>query len=237
MNSSRLFLILGTTATMLLYQICLDSHQIAKAGAAVFNVEIKRLTKADKLSHQLAEIANSSKTDSHANIKFGNQQQFINNFLGGSGLVLETNFDEVDMPSQLLEDCIRSAVCVPYSSLKPLHLLPIGTVNMTSPAKVTLAFYAGTTDRFSVGQNWFFYSTGPSNEISEQIRRAAPIGADESVLEKNFHIDGGISPKSISRYCLNNKSIEGRVVKINVEIENHKIKRCSPPYIEQAFFD
>lgn len=222
---------------MLLYQICLDNRQIAKAGAAVFKVEINRLAKADKLSHQLAEIANSSQPDSHSNKKFGEKQQFINNFLGGSGLVLETYFDEVDMPSQLLEDCIRSAVCVPYASLTPMHLLPIGTVNMTSPAKLVLTFYSGTTDRFSVGQNWFLYSTGPSNEIAQVIRNAAPIGADESVLEKNFHIDGGLSTKSISRYCLNNKSVDGRAVKINVEIVNHKIKRCSPPYIEQAFFD
>lgn len=222
---------------MVLYQIGFDARQTANAGASVFKVEINRLTKADKLSHQLSQVTNSSQPGVHSEVKFPDQQSFINNFLGGPGLVLETNFDEVDMPSQLLEDCIRSAVCVPYATLKPLHLLPIGTVNMTSPAKVTLTFYSGTTDRFSVKQNWFRYANGPSNEICELVRNAAPIGADESVLEKNFHIDGGISPKSISRYCLNNKSIDGRAVKINVEIVNHKIKRCSPPYIEQAFFD
>lgn len=233
---NRFFLFI--TATMLVYLIGLNQLQSALAqGASVLEIEIKRLPRTETQAEKLAAITKESRTAPPSSLKFADGQPFINNFFGQSPLIFETRLDEVDMPSQLLDDCLRAAVCVPYASLKPLHLLNSGTVIMTSPSNAVLNFYSGTIDRFSIGDKWFSYSSGPSPEIVQMIHNAAHIGADQSTLLKNFHIDGGLCPTSYQRYCLNDKIVNGRAVKVNVEFANHKIKRCSPPYIEQAFFD
>lgn len=235
--SSKFFQLVRITA-ILVYAICLNHHQIALAqGASVLGIEIKRLTSAETQAEKLAAIANESKNAPNKPFKFVEGQPFINNFFGQSPLRFETKLDEVDMPSQLLEDCLRAAVCVPYTSLKPLHLLHSGTVIMTSPSRVALNFYSGTTDRFSIGDKWFSYTSGPSPDIAQTVHEAVQAGSDQSTLAKDFYIDGGLCPASYQRYCLKNKTIGGRAVKVNIEFENHKIKRCSPPYIEQAFAD
>lgn len=243
MKLSSRKLILASTAIVFAYQTGLDKiHQVFAQAPGVFNIEIKRQSKKETLSQQLSEISRSSKivsskVTSPSNPKFTYNVPFISSFAGQANLTVETSLDEVDMPSQLLDACLRSAVCVPYESLKPLHLLPIGTVNIIGPTAIVLNFYSGAPDRFSIGNSWFSDRTGPSSEIVQLIHSSAPPGADETILAKNFHIDGGISPKWFQRYCLNNKTIDGRAVKVNIEIVDHKIKRCSPPYIEQAFFD
>ncbi|MFN8555397.1 MAG: hypothetical protein U0103_28355 [Candidatus Obscuribacterales bacterium] len=244
MKLSLLILIFVATLTGIAYQTDLEKNCQAFAQAPpALNIEIKRQHKKDTLSQQLSEIsrfseiASSKVASSSTTLKFAYNEPFINSFAGQSNLTVETSLDEVDMPSQLLDWCLRSAVCVPYESLKPLHLLPIGTVRIKSPTDMVLNFYTGAADRFSIGSRWFSDRTGPSSEIVQLIHSSAPIGADEAILAKNFHIDGGITPKWFHRYCLNNKTIDGRAVKVNIEVADHKIKRCSPPYIEQAFFD
>ncbi|CAN5438022.1 hypothetical protein BH10CYA1_BH10CYA1_37570 [soil metagenome] len=241
-STLKCFALSNMIASILLFQAAWDTDQRTEAipsssnGAAVYRIEIKRLSKADKSSRDLAQFADRSKSTPQSQIKFTLGEPFISKF-PEPPMVIETYLDEVEMPSQVLEDCLRSATCVPYKSLKPLHLLPLGAVGMTSPHKISLNFFYGVEDRFSVGENWFLYSNGPSEQIIQLVDHGAPVGASESVFLKNFHIDGGLSPLSFQRYCLNDKTIDGRAIKINVEISNHKIKRRSLPYIEQAYFD
>ncbi len=242
-SNLRRFLFSSLILSMLLFQTARDKHQETVAspasskGAAVHSMEIRRPSKADKLANELAQIADHSNLALQSQIKFTQGEPFISKLQLDSPMVIETNLDEIDMPSQLLEDCVRTATCVPYKSLRPLHLLPLGAVKITSPQKVSLNFFGGVEDRFSVGDNWFQYTNGPSEQVIQLVDHGAPIGATESVFLKSFHIDGGISPASFQRYCLNDKTVDGRAIKINVEISNHQIKRRSLPYIEQAYFD
>lgn len=233
MRRKRLLIFL--TVATLICQIFLDKHHSASAqGASVLRIEILRLPETQSLSSQLEEL---SVPKNPTDVKFTEGQSFISNFNGQSHLAFKTKFDEVDMPSQFLDACLRNAMCVPYSSLKPYHLLPIGSLVMTNPANLTLNFFAGATDRFSIGSKWYHYSSGISDEVMQLIQQHTSSGMDESTLAKYFHIDGGLCTKLFQRYCLNGKTVDGRAIKVNIELVNHKIKRCSPPYIEQAYFD
>ncbi len=209
---------------------------------AVQIIEIKRLTSSaysDLLPNKNAEsfnFVNYSQVHT-SKLKVVDGQTFTSMFPADKAIVVETALDEIDMPSQLLENSIRSAVCVPYSGLKSLHLRPLHFVRTSMPLQTVLSFYSGVHDRFMVQDNWFRCSDGLTDETIQVVERTAPVGTGESEFLRHFHIDGGISPKSYQRYCLNDKTIDGRAVKINVEISDHKLKRCSLPYIEQAFFD
>ncbi|MBI2810549.1 MAG: hypothetical protein HYX67_06965 [Candidatus Melainabacteria bacterium] len=242
-NDLRRFIFFSLVVSMLWFQTACDKHQATVAspasakGAAVHSMEIRRHSKADKLANELAQIADHSNIALQSQIKFTQGEPFISKLQLDSPMVIETYLDEIDMPSLLLEDFVRTATCVPYKSLKPLHLLPLGAVKITSPQKVSLNFFSGVEDRFSVGDNWFQYSNGPSEQIIQLVDHSAPVGVSESVFLKNFHLDGGLCPSSFQRYCLNDKTVDGRAIKINVEISNHQIKRRSLPYIEQAYFD
>lgn len=209
---------------------------------AVQSIEIKRLTNSpylDLLPNRNAESLNFVNYSQvhESKLKVVEGQSFTSMFPSDKAIVVETALDEIDMPSQLLEKSIRSAVCVPYNKLKSLHLRPLHFVRTSMPLQTVLNFYSGVHDRFMVQDNWFSCSAGLSDETIQVVERTAPVGTGESEFLRHFHIDGGMSPKSYQRYCLNDKTIDGRAVKINVEISDHKIKRCSLPYIEQAYFD